>query len=55
MSSPERVAKIPNTATITSAALETTPAVSAMPRATAWSVGHPRPQSSRTRLRMNTW
>ena len=41
MSRPERVAKIANTATITTAALVTTPAVSVMPCSTACSVGTP--------------
>ena len=49
------VAKIANTATITTAALVTTPAVALMPCATASSVRSPRSTASRMRLRMNTW
>ena len=49
------VAKIANTATITIAALVTTPAVERMPCATASSVDSPRSTASRIRLRMNTW
>ena len=48
-------AKEPKTATITSAALVTTPAVLLMPWATASSLLMPRSTASRTRLRMNTW
>jgi hypothetical protein len=51
----ERIAKIPKTATITIAALETVLAVDLMPWATASSVVMPRSNASRTRLRMNTW
>jgi hypothetical protein len=47
--------KIENTATITTAALVTTPAVCLMPCATALSVDRPRSTPSRIRLRMNTW
>ena len=49
------LAKIEKTATMTTAALVTTPAVSVMPCSTACSVGTPFSHSSRTRLRMNTW
>ena len=48
-------AKVENTATITTAALVTTPAVLLIPWATAFSVLMPRSTASRTRLRMNTW
>ena len=47
--------KIENTATITTAALVTTPAVCLIPNATASSVFIPRSTASRIRLRMNTW
>lgn len=47
--------EIANTATITTAAEVTTPAVWWMPPATASSVLAPRSTSSLTRLRMNTW
>jgi hypothetical protein len=49
------VAKTANTATITTAALVTTPAVLLMPCATASSVRSPRSTASRIRLRMKTW
>ena len=49
------VAKMPNTATITAAALVTTPAVALMPVATASSVRLPRSNASRTRERIRTW
>jgi hypothetical protein len=49
------VAKTENTATITIAALDTTPAVVLIPWATASSVDMPRSTASRIRLRMNTW
>src|SRR3954451_6737836 len=49
------VAKIANTAIITTAALETTPAVDLMPWLTASSVFMPRSTASRIRLTMNTW
>ncbi len=49
------VAKIENTATITIAALVTTPAVCLMPCATARSVLIPPSTASRIRLMMNTW
>ncbi len=55
MSMNESVAKIENTATITSAAALTTPAVDLIPWATASSVDSPRSTASRIRLRMNTW
>ena len=51
----ESVAKTPNTATITIAALVTVLAVDLMPCATASSVFMPPSNASRTRLRMNTW
>ena len=51
----ERIAKIPNTATITIAALDTVLAVDLMPWATASSVLMPRSTASRIRLMMNTW
>ena len=54
-SSSDSVAKIANTATITTAALVTTPAVLLIPCATASSVRMPRSTASRIRLRMNTW
>jgi len=50
----ERVAKIANTATITAAALVTTPAVVRSPCETAASVDIPRSYASRMRVRMNT-
>ncbi len=46
------VAKIENTATITIAALVTTPAVALIPTPTASAVGRPRTCSSRMRLRI---
>ena len=49
------VAKIENTATITTAALVTTPAVALIACATASCVGSPRCTPSRMRLRMKTW
>ena len=49
------VAKIANTAIITTAALVTTPAVDLMPWLTASSVRMPPSTASRIRLRMNTW
>ena len=49
------VAKMLNTATITIAALVTTPAVDLMPWATALSVLIPPSTASRMRLMMNTW
>jgi hypothetical protein len=49
------VAKMPNTNTITTAALVTVPAVLLMPCATASSVLIPWSTPSRTRLRMDTW
>ena len=49
------VPKMPNTATITIAALVTTPAVRLIPCATASSVRMPLSKASRIRLRMNTW
>src|SRR5262249_16766218 len=49
------VAKIPNTPTITIAALVTVEAVERMPRSTASRVEWPRSTSSRIRLTMNTW
>ena len=55
MSSVRRVAKIANTATMTTAALVTVPAVRLIPAETAWSVGMPPSTSSFTLLRMNTW
>ncbi len=55
MSITGRIAKTLNTATITAAALVTTPAVVLMPCATASSVPSPRSYASRIRLRMNTW
>ena len=48
-------AKTANTATITTAALVTTPAVALIPRSTASPVGRPRSWASRTRVRMKTW
>ena len=48
-------AKIANTATITIAALVTTPAVDLIAWATASDVDMPLSYASRTRLRMNTW
>jgi hypothetical protein len=48
-------AKIPNTPTMTSAALVTAPAVVLMPWRTASAVGRPRSTASRIRLTMNTW
>ena len=47
--------KTENTATITIAALVTTPAVVLIPCAIASSVLAPRANASRIRLRMNTW
>ena len=44
-----------NTATITTAALVTTPAVDLMPWRTASSVRIPPSTASRMRLTMNTW
>src|SRR5438093_7112665 len=55
MSSDESDPKSAKTATITSAALVTTPAVTVIPCRTASSVGIPASTDSRTRLRMNTW
>ena len=54
-SSIDSVAKIENTATMTAAALVTTPAVLLIPCATAWSDRMPPSTASRIRLRMNTW
>ena len=48
-------AKEANTATMTAAALVTTPAVERMPCAVAASVPIPPSTASRIRLRMNTW
>jgi hypothetical protein len=48
-------AKMLNTATITIAALVTTPAVDLIPCSTASSVVIPRSNASRIRLTMNTW
>ena len=53
--SSDESANIANTATITIAALVTTPAVLLMPCATASSVVMPRSKASRIRVRMNTW
>ena len=50
-----RVAKIEKTATITMAALVTTPAEPVMPSATASRLGTPRSTASRIRLTTNTW
>ena len=55
ISIPLSVANIPNTTTMTIAALVTVPAVALMPWATASSVFMPRSNASRTRVRMNTW
>ena len=51
----ESAAKIANTATMTAAALVTTPAVDLIPCATASSMLAPRSNVSRIRLMMNTW
>lgn len=51
----DRVAKIENTATITTAALVTVPADPMMPSATALRIGRPRSTPSRIRLTTNTW
>ena len=51
----ERVAKIEKTATITIAALVTTPAVDLIPCAIASSMLAPRSNVSRIRLTMKTW
>jgi hypothetical protein len=50
-----RVPKTAKTATMTIAALVTTPAVDLMPCATASSIFMPRSKDSRIRLRMKTW
>jgi hypothetical protein len=55
MSMNESVAKIPKTATITTAAAVTTLAVDLMPWLTASEVDSPRSTASLIRLRMNTW
>ena len=54
-SSIESIPKIEKTATITSAALVTTPAVDLIPLAMASSMLAPRSNVSRIRLTMNTW
>ena len=51
----ESAAKTENTPTITIAAPVTTPAVLLIPWATASSIGSPRSNASRMRLRMKTW